>query len=240
MKNLIFSSIAFLALASGNAQIKDLLNSKDFLWNEWEVITGSKEKSDFFDSLQFTPEGDLTNYKIVDIDGDGVADIIYSAPNQVKVHQYHNNEFKTVIDVDEELITLSRSKPWNPINVLTKDADCCESGNYALKNYQPGFENGDLIYIAENEIIINNGMELIHENLPPFKFRIRAVPELRTSPDSIAHNNVIKIYKIGDVGFALASKRGSGNQTWWMVLIPEDKHQFRAGWMRSKFLKRVF
>ena len=240
MKNLILGSIAFLVFASGNAQIKDLLNSKDFLWSEWEMIPGTKEKSDFFDSLQFTPEGDIKNYRIIDVDGDGVADIMYSAPNVVKIHQYHNNEFRTVLDVDEELITLIGNKPWNPVNVLTKDLDCCETNNYALKNYQPGFENGNLVYFAENEIIISNGMELIRENLPPFKFRIRAVPELRTSPDSLAHNNVIKTYKINDVGFALASKRGGGNQTWWMVLIPEDKHQFRAGWMRSKFLKRIF
>ena len=135
---------------------------------------------------------------------------------------------------------VGRPKPWTYVYLLTKDSNCCESGFYSLNYYRPGFdEDGKVHYYSENEIIVKEGVELISENLPPFRFELKTNVALRSIPDPSASE--MKKYIINNTGFAVASKKGSDSKTWWLVLMPEgDEHRFRAGWMPSEDLKRKF
>jgi len=240
--SLILIGLSFLA----RAQIGDYLNSKDFDWSKWEVFNSKDEKIKFltdslwgFDELTIIKTHD--NYKIVDINGDDIPDIIYKNKTSGGSHQtifYLNMKDSKVelLNTDEELLDIKRHKPWRAITFQTAVNNCCGGKDLLLKTYSPAYQEDNLTFYSIYPIIIRENLSLIRENLPPLRVEIIQVPELRLSPTSQG-NNVIKMYNIGDIGFAVASTRENAQRTWWLVLMKEPDNNLRAGWMLKNNLK---
>lgn len=220
------------------SQISDYLESGNFEWTYWEAIDEA-EKPTFLTNAGLTSLSP-NSVRIVDIDGDQNSDVIsMPSPNKVILMLNVNSSFKTILDLDETLVMIGRPKPWHPVYLLTKDENCCGKGQYALNYYRPGFDqNKALIFTLDKSIVIQNDVEIISENLPPFKAELKSDLSLQAKPDPGSAE--LGKYTTGSIGFAVASKKGSDERIWWLILMPLEAHSLKAGWMPSTELKRKF
>jgi len=240
LKVLFFLTIFFFAGKSSFAQISDYLLSGSFDWSYWEAFKSDQEKASFISKSDLGGSVNSTNSKVVDINGDELPDII-NTPSANKTILYLNtgSGFKTLLDVDQTLLMVGRPKPWAYVYLLTKDPNCCGDGYYSINYLRPGFDaDGELRYFFEQEIEVKNDLELINENLPPFRFEAKSDVVLKFSADPSASD--IQKCPTGETGFAVASKKGADDKIWWLVLLPDGDQKLKAGWLPSEELKRKF
>ena len=99
-------------------------------------------------------------------------------------------------------------------------------------------KNNTLIFVLDKSVVVKNAVELISENLPPFRFELKVDLSLQEKADPASLE--IGKYSTSATGYAVASKTGSDGKTWWLVLMPYESHSLKAGWMPSTDLKRKF
>ncbi len=240
----LFIIIVVFITTSAQSQITSLVNNKDFKWGSWESIKFPKQKAKFLtDSIKGLDSAfvvsNLSKYKVIDVDGNDTLDVIYkgfdaSGDYQTTLYLNINGIFKEVFDVKEEIINVSRRKPWRAIEFQTSEPN--NTDHKLIRSYHPGLLNGKLTYVLENTLLMHNDLKLIIENIPPLQFEIMKVPQLHWTPNSTS-SNVIKLYKRGVKGHAVASTSDATARSWWLVLIKEGKHLFRVGWMLRQNLK---
>lgn len=222
------------------AQISDYLLSNSFDWSYWEVFKSDQEKASFLSNSDLGSSVNSANSRVVDINGDELPDVI-NTPSENKIILYLNNGsgFDTILDVDQTLLMIGRPKPWTYVYLLTKDSNCCGGDYYSLNYFKPGFDNnGNFEFYSDQSVEVKNDLELINENLPPFRFEAKTDVSLMSSADPSGAS--IQSIATGDTGFAVASKKGSDGKIWWLVLIPDGEKKLKAGWLLSEGLKRKF
>jgi len=229
---------------AAQSQITSLVNNRDFKWEAWESIKFPKQKVQYLtDSIggldSLVVVANLPKYKVIDINGNGTLDVIYkgfdaSGAFQTTLYLNINGIFKKIIDLKEEIINISRSKPWMPIEFQTTQP--YNDDHRLIRSYHPGLLNGQLTYVLENTLSMHNDLKLIIENIPPLQFMIMKVPQLHWTPNSTT-DNIIKLYKKGVRGYAVASTSDATARSWWLVLIKEGEYLFQVGWMLRQNLK---
>ena len=245
MQRLPLFIIVFIFInTTAQSQINSLVNNQDFKWGAWESIKFPKQKLQYLtDSISgldsISVIHNLHNYKVVDINGNGTLDVIYkghdaSGAFQTTLYLNTNGAFKKIIDLKEEIINISRSKPWMPIKFQTTEPN--NDNHRLIRSYHPGLLNGQLTYVLENTLSMHNNLKLINENIPPLQFMIMKVPQLHWTPNSTT-DNIIKLYKKGVRGYAVASTSDATARSWWLVLIKEGEYLFQVGWMLRQNLK---
>ena len=140
-----------------------------------------------------------------------------------------------VFNSSEKLVYVNKPRPWYPLTINTLVES--KNGN-AFKIYKPKFEEEVLSYAIHSIFLLHPELEIQKENLPPVEVEFTNVPELHWSPDA-QQSNLIKSYRIGQRGFAVASTQARFEYNWWQVIIPEGNNTFRIGWMRKAYLKRI-
>jgi len=152
---------------------------------------------------------------------------------------YKNNqvEFQKIFHQTGDLIYVSREKPWDPISfqIIKKVTE----ENSELQICSHSFQNGQLQFVLDNTIIIQDGMEVRKENLPPMLFEVDKNKVSLRSPPGNENTNGIQDYDNGDIGFAVASEMSNKDEIWWFVFMKEDHHKLRAGWINSSQVKRL-
>jgi hypothetical protein len=235
--------LGIFAFTNSFSQINIYLASKDFNLNQWVAIDSLHRKIEFLtdsiknlDSIKVVLE--IKQYNILDINSDGYLDVFYKGlPGQKSGFMINTDyELEMEYEVSESIINIGRAKPWNPINFQTLIKK--NNSENEVKYYIPVFRNGKLTYEVENTLLFHPNLVLINENVPPVGFEILQIPELRWAATSEA-TNVIKMYKGGDRGFAVASSADSNRRIWWLVLMDEGSQTYRVGWMLRKNLKQL-
>lgn len=245
MKRLALFIIVFIIInITAQSQITSLVNNQDFKWGAWESIRFPKQKLQYLtDSISgldsISVINNLHKYKVVDISGNGTLDVIYkgfdgSGAFQTTLYLNINGDFKKIIDLNEEIINISRSKPWMPIEFQTTEP--YHDDHRLIRSYHSGLLNGRLTYVLENTLSMHNDLKLIIENIPPLQFLIMKVPQLHWTPNSTT-DNIIKLYKKGVRGYAVASTSDVTARSWWLVLIKEGEYLYQVGWMLRQNLK---
>jgi hypothetical protein len=238
-KPCLFTVFLLILFNATFAQISDFLHHSSFDWSYWEIYDNDQEKSEFLSKSGLQTMNAAT-VKIVDIDGNQIPDVIsISGGNTLVLMRNMGSAFETILELDETLIMVGRPKPWNPVYLLTRDDNCCDPGFYSLNYYRPGFDQTNkLTYVFDKSIIVQKDVELISENLPPFRFELKSDLSLHVNADPASSE--IGKYMTNASGFAVASKVGTDGRTWWLVLMPVETHSLKAGWMPSNDLKRKF
>ena len=64
--------------------------------------------------------GELDNFKVIDIDADGIDDVVYSGPDEegtptVIFYRNDGESFKDIFHQSGHLIYVARDRPWEPI-----------------------------------------------------------------------------------------------------------------------------
>ncbi len=249
---LIFCFMAFLVSDLSFGQMGPYINQDKFNWKEWESVKAKGEKLQIVESIAQMEnfekfqlgawEKKLDNFKVIDIDADGIDDVVYSGPDEkgtptVIFYRNDGENFKDIFLQYGHLIYVSRDKPWEPISFqIVKPIDDLD---HELQICSHSFKDGHLNFTLTNTIIMRNGLKVLKENLPPMLFEIKdKSSELHLLPDPGQPEN-IKIYDPGDLGFAIGSEMNPRNEIWWFVLMKEPQNKLRAGWMNPKNLKRL-
>jgi len=243
-KHLFILIMAGLGI-NARAQVDNFINNRNFDWTKWEQVNPGSERQAFLSQLSEKINGNQNdeaggNYYLVDINGDQVADAIFTNNNDKKPKTifYLNigSDFEVILELKEKIINIGRNKPWNPINFQT--ATNYGQNNKMLRSYTFSFKDGDLSFNLQNAILVDNNLFLINENLPPFSFELIENTELQLSPRNI-DGNIIGNFSKGEKGFAIASAGNKADQTWWLVMIKVDKNVYRLGWMLRQNLRSL-
>lgn len=242
-RRLLLTLIAVSLVTTSFGQIDTYISSKRHDMKRWIAIDSLHRKIEFLtdsiknlDSIKVVLE--IKQYNILDINGDGHLDAFYKGlpgqPSGFMINNDYNLEME--YEVTEPIINIGREKPWSPINFQTLVKN--SSSENEVKYYTPIFRDGKLTYEVEYTLLFHPSLNLINENVPPVGFEILRIPELHWGASSET-TNIIKMYKGGDRGFAVASSADSNRRIWWLVLMDEGNQRYRVGWMLRKNLKQL-
>lgn len=216
-------------------------------WKQWDILDGNnQEKLEFVRnyivekrstdvaSNSFVP----ADAKIMDIDGDGLSDMLYVDAGTFWIYLNKNDSLNIVDSFKEQITRLSKSWPDAPINFTTVDLNCCEAGEWEYNYYQFFIEDSKFNYRTYRTEIIRQGTKDLFRNMPPTQIRVAASSaDMVLEPGS---SEIIKTYKPGRTGYALASIKDDNGRLWWKVFIKEPDYKLRVGWMEKNKLVPVY
>ena len=229
--------ILVLRLASFGQTLSDIDNRLRLLENRTDFkydTTGfsALPKIDFFcDNGNQNP---WDYYHVVDLNGDGLNDLIYSGPckpeGQTGIFLNTAKGFKKLFNYPGELVHIDQNKSTKVVHIF-RTACCC---NFYSEYIAVSIDS--LSNVSKN--IISFGAET-NVKIGTRLRKQKVVGVLRTTPEvndllkkdpcgkqSIKGNHVARIQNFKDV--IQLSKSGS----WWLVLYPLNKERSLIGWMK--------
>ena len=175
------------------------------------------------------------NYHIVDLNNDGVDDLIYSGPcmpySQTGIFLNDGQKLKQIHDSPGQIVALEQSTNGTIVNIL-KEACCCDY----FSDYIEIRIHSDCT-VDKNVITFEGNTEITLDSLQEIKITgtLRKSPEINEiekkddcSEQIIRGNHLLAISKLTSV----VELTRSGN--WRLVLYPEDKMQSWIGWIKDE------
>jgi hypothetical protein len=216
-------------------------------WQTWDMMNSNDNaKTEFISSLHIqktgNPDSDVPLYpkdaRILDIDGDGMRDMIYIGEGSFSVYLRKGDSLKLIKSANEKIVELIRSWPDAPVNIKTADFDCCNDEGWEFKYYHFTIEDRTFQYKLYRSEIVHIGTKDLFHNMPPTQIRVAAsTADLVFGPNS---EEVIRTYPTGNTGYAIASFKSDDGKLWWKVFIKEPEYKLRVGWIEKGKLVPVY
>ncbi len=267
MKTAFLSLLAILAIDT-NAQ--NYLSPSGYgAWAELEVATTEREKFDLFKQFDEQFEGtstEMIGYHIIDINIDGLLDLVYSGPlgEDFGAIIYLNNgsEFERSDVIAGEVVRVERTRLLNCLEIKTHMRPCCLGQVHTLSSYLA------YAYLGIKVIDVSN-ISYMEGTAEPMRFideirfittnaeyKLRATPEILTEfnawPETF-DGNTCAIYPSGSRGSAIAESTDDTGRVWWFVIMENNLDPIKSllpyhsrsggyksmGWMSSRFVKKL-
>jgi hypothetical protein len=216
-------------------------------WKKWDALDGNNQaKLDFVGNYFVEKRGEdgapnsfvPADAKIMDLDGDGISDMLYVDAGTFWVYLNKNDSLKIIHAFNEQITGLLKSWPDAPINITTVDFNCCEVGEWEINYYQFLIEDSNFHYKTYRTEILRQGTKDLFRNMPPTQVKVAASSaDIVCEPGS---SEIIKTYKTGRTGYAIASIKDENGRLWWKVYIKEPSYKLRVGWMEKNKLISVY
>ena len=216
-------------------------------WKKWDQLhDDNSAKLEFIRSVHFVyPDGDgatktLTPAyaKIMDIDGDGIRDLLYVQPGSFQIYINKKDTLSIISSSNQQIAELSRSWPDAPLNFKTSDISCCEGEEWEFNYYHFYIEKNNFSYQIYRTEVIAKGTKDLFRNMPPTQIKVGAsAADLVFGPGSV---DAIKSYSTGATGYAIASMKDDSGKLWWKVFIKEHDYKLRAGWMERNKIVPIY
>ena len=228
--------IPFLIFGQSSEKSEQLSN-----WNGWEIKTDNTSKGEFISTLKVNKDAEcefaflnLNEFHIVDVDNDGLNDIVYSGfcgttGSVTSIYRFNGVSFEQLIKVIGVIHQVSKFDSNERFSFTLRNYACCGGFENVLEKYVLILENGKLKYQVQSRETYVDETEF-----PNFYFEkpivFRSIIEklqLRFSPiidDTTyiarpfdARGNEVTFYPKNSIGYAVAQKKDITGKIWWFV-----------------------
>jgi len=241
MKKIIF--LLFLAFPfSSFSQSFNYEKSVDKL-SDWVEISDKQVKLEFINQLKSIRDEknecylvffNIEEFYVVDIDRDGLKDIIYSGEcgldgGLTAIFRNTGETFEDLISVIGELYQVSDFNSNSPFSFTLRNYACCGGFTNVFEKYVLVLENGNYSYKLQSREDYPFDIEFPESYFEkPITFKtVKEKYNLRLSPivdnetemdrPYEAYGNIIRSYPENSFGYAIAEKKDETGRIWWFV-----------------------
>ncbi|OFY08316.1 MAG: hypothetical protein A2W99_07000 [Bacteroidetes bacterium GWF2_33_16] len=210
---------------------------------DWEEITDKTVKLEFVNKLKAIRDEDnecyliffnLESFHVIDIDRDGVKDIVYSGEcglegGSTVIFRNNGESFDELLSVIGEIHQVSELNSNLPFSFTLRNYACCGGFTDVFEKYILVKENGNYLYklqLREDYVSETVFPETYFEKPIAFK-TVREKYNLRFSPviddtSEVArpyedYGNTVRTYPANSIGYAIAEKKDETGRIWWFV-----------------------
>ncbi|WP_211093439.1 hypothetical protein [Flammeovirga agarivorans] len=204
----------------------------------------------FEDEMVFNNE----NYHPYYINNDTLIDLIYEGGyfqpslegNQVILYLNNGDSLEHLISLSGKITNIKELDLGIGKEVIILDESCCADPIFNI-TYLYLINSSDNIEIVKSDRIkynYENGLLPENTRLNQKFIVTKSTYNLRTIP-SLDDSEIMMEYQEGDKGIAIDSKVDKTGRVWWFVIMDctigctESENPKLAGWMSSKYLKKI-
>ncbi|GET23199.1 hypothetical protein [Prolixibacter denitrificans] len=221
---------------------------------DWELISDKNEKQEYVERIKSLTESenifrffDLNELHIVDVDQDGLKDILFSGEGGIdggitEVYRSNGVSFECILSVIGKLCDVSTYQPGEKMVLRINNYACCGGFTNVFENYVLTLQGGKIKYSLQSkeEYVPEMVFPTVFFDRPiAFKIRneeykLRFSPVIDDTTEIVrpfdAYGNTIDVYSKNTIGYAIAERKDVTGRIWWFVKIDNNTSGVHRDW----------